>query len=140
MSQPTGGDHITGTFTGNVTGQVAVGKNISQTHQVGAPAPVTDAEREELRQLFAQLKAEVASQAPPDQKASALERLDELEEAVQAEEPDLNTMEYVKRWFLRKLPTFAGVVTGVLVNPVVGKLVQSAGDSAVAQLDRLAQE
>lgn len=140
MSQPTGGDHITGTFTGNVTGQVAVGKNISQTHQVGAPEPVTDAEREELRQLFAQLKAEVASQAPPDQKAAALERLDELEEAVQAEEPDLNTMEYVKRWFLRKLPTFAGVVTGVLVNPVVGKLVQSAGDSAVAQLDRLAQE
>ncbi len=140
MSQTTGGDHISGTFTGNVTGQVAVGKNISQTHQVAAAEPVTDAERQELRQLFEQLRAQLAVQAPPEQKDSAIERLDELEEAVEGEEPDLNTMAYVKRWFLKKLPTFAGLVTGVLVNPVVGKLVQSAGDSAVEQLDRIAQE
>ncbi len=59
---------------------------------------------------------------------------------MQAEEPDLNTMEYVKRWFLKKLPTFAGLVTGVLVNPVVGKMVQSAGDSAMEHLDRLTKE
>ncbi len=140
MSQTTGGDHISGTFTGNVAGQVAVGKNISQTHQVAATEPVTDAEREQLRMLFEQLRSELAAQAPPEQKEAAIERLQELEEAVQAEEPDLNTMEYVKRWFLRKLPTFAGLVTGVLVNPVVGKMVQSAGDSAVEHLDRLTKE
>ncbi len=140
MSQTTGGDNISGTFTGNVSGQVAVGKNISQTHQVGAAEPVTDAERQELRQLFEQLRAQLAVQAPPEQKDSAIERLDELEEAVEGEEPDLNTMAYVKRWFLKKLPTFAGLVTGVLVNPVVGKIVQSAGDSAVEHLDRIARE
>lgn len=140
MSQPTGGDHISGTFTGNVTGQVAVGKNISQTHQVSAAEPVTDAEREQLHQLFEQLRSQLAAQAPPDQKDAAIERLQELEEAVQAEEPDLNTMQYVKNWFLKKLPTFAGLVTGVLVNPVVGKLVQSAGDSAVAHLQQMVEE
>ena len=140
MSQPTGGDHISGTFTGNVSGQVAVGKNIAQTHQVTAAEPVTDAEREQLHQLFEQLRSQLAAQAPPEQKDAAIERLQELEEAVQAEEPDLNTMQYVKNWFLKKLPTFAGLVTGVLVNPVVGKLVQSAGDSAVAHLEEMAKD
>ncbi len=62
-----------------------------------------------------------------------LERLDELEEAVTAEEPDLATMAYVKHWFLTKLPSVAGVVTSILVNPIVGKLVQSAGAAAIAE-------
>ena len=42
--------------------------------------------------------------------------------------------------FLKRLPTLAGLVTGVLVNPVVGKLVRSAGDAAVDQLDRVAED
>lgn len=140
MSQQNSGDHISGTITGNVSGQVAVGKDIAQTYQVGSAEPVTEEERAELRQLFADVRARLAAEAPAEAQAPALERLDELEEAVQAEEPDVTTMQYVARWFKTKLPTLAGLVTGVLVNPVVGKLVQSAGDAAVAELDRVVKQ
>jgi len=138
MSQS--GDSITGHITGNVSGQVAVGKDIAQTQQVGAAAQLSDAERAELQQLFADLRARVSAEAPAEQQQAAVERAAELEEALTAEEPDLTTAHYVKNWFVRKLPTLAGVVTGVLVNPIVGKLVQSAGDAAVEQLARAAEQ
>jgi len=135
-----GGDYIAGNFTGDVSGQVAVGKNISQTNQVGAGEPVTDAERAEITQLFAELRARIAAEAPPEGRQAATERVEELEEALTAGEPDLSTAQYVKGWFLKKLPTLAGLVTGVLVNPLVGKLVQSAGDAAATQLAEMTKE
>jgi len=60
----------------------------------------------------------------------------ELEEAVTAEKPDLTTMEYVKQWFVKNLPGLAGAVTGVVVNPIVGKLVEAAGDALAAEFRR----
>jgi hypothetical protein len=135
-----GGDYISATVTGNVSGQVGVGKNIAQTQTVTNAAPVTDEERAELQKLFADLKAQIAASAPAETQQSATERVDELEEALNAGEPDMSTVQYVKRWFLKKLPSLAGLITGVLVNPIVGKLVQGAGDAAVAQLDQVAKE
>ena len=135
-----GGDYISGNITGDVSGQVAVGQNIAQTQQVGGPARLDDAERVALQNLFAELKARVAAEVPDDQRTPALERVGEFEEALTAAQPDLGTAQYVKRWFLRKLPTLAGLITGVLVNPVVGKLVQSAGDIAAAELARVIEE
>jgi hypothetical protein len=139
MSQPTG-DYISGNVSGNVSGQVAVGKNIAQTQRVGARADLSDDEQAELARLFADLRARVAAETPPEQRQAAAERAAELEEALTAEEPDLNTVQYVKSWFLKKLPSLVGLVTGVLVNPLVGKLVQCAGDSAVEQLTRVAEQ
>ena len=128
MSDP----QITANISGGITGsQVAVGSNIAQTQTVSQGPPVTDAERAELAQLFADLKAQVAAQAAPEVQQSATERVDELEEAINAEKPDMSTIEYVKNWFLKKLPGLAGLVTGVLVNPIVGKLVHSAGEAVV---------
>lgn len=135
MSQSTG-DSITGTVHGQVSGQVAVGKDITQTQNIGAAAELTEEEWGELGRLFADLRAQVAAQAPPDQQQAAAERAAELEEALTAEEPDLTTVHYVKSWFAKKLPTLAGLVTAVLVNPIVGKLVQVAGDAAVEELTR----
>ncbi len=136
----TGGDYISGNITGNVSGQVAVGTNISQAHHTGPAAPLTEAERVELQDLFAALKAHVAAEAPDQQRTGAVERVEELEEALTAEAPDLGTAHYIKRWFLKNLPTAAGLITGVLVNPIVGKLVQSAGDVAAAELARVIDE
>ncbi len=93
-----------------------------------------------LQQLFADLKARLLVEAPPQQREAALERFEELEEALVGDEADPGTAAYVKRWFRKKLPTLAGMVTGVLVNPIVGKLVHSAGDAAMAELDRLSKE
>lgn len=136
--QSTYGDHITGTVTGNVTeGQIAIGKSISQSRISGPVGErISEAERAELQQAFAELRAQVAVEAPEEKREAATARLDELQEAVVAEEPDVTTIEYVKRWFARHAPGIAGSVVGVLVNPIVGKLVQAAGDSVAAEFNR----
>jgi len=127
------GDVIHANISGPVSGQVGVGKDITQTQTVGARPQATEADLAELRRMLVELKAKVEAEAPDETKGAALERVDELEEAITAKEPDLTTMEYVKRWFTKNLPTLAGAVTGVVVNPIVGKLVEVAGEGLAAQ-------
>ena len=134
------GDHIGATITGDVSGQVAVGEHIAQTYTSGGGSGLSNEERAQLDDLFVALKARVAAEAPDDQRPSATERVNELADALTGEAPDLNTVQYVKRWFVRKLPHLAGLITSVLVNPIVGKLVQSTGDVALAELARVAEE
>ena len=133
-----GGDHISATI-GDVSGgaQVGVGKNISQTqiHGAGAAA-LTEAEQATLRQLFADLKSQVEREAPPEKKGGALERVEELQEAVTAEKPDEGTIQYVKKWFLKHLPSVAGSVVSLVVHPIVGKLVEAGGDAAASAIRR----
>jgi hypothetical protein len=45
-------------------------------------------------------------------------------------------MEYVRDWFAKNIPTMAGAVTAVVVNPIVGRLVQAGGDTLVADFNR----
>ena len=135
--QEKSGDVIRATVSGDVSGQVAVGKGITQTQTIGETRPeLTEADWAELRQALAALKALVEAEAPSEKKEAALERVGELEEAVTAKEPDLTTMEYVKSWFVKNLPGLAGAVTSVVVHPIVGKLVEVAGDSLVAEFRR----
>jgi hypothetical protein len=131
------GEAIRATISGDVSGQVAVGKGITQIQTIGAARPqVTEADLAELRQALAGLRAKVAAKAPPERKDAALERVAELEEAITAKEPDLATMEYVKRWFIKNLPGLAGAVTSLVVHPIVGKLVEAAGDALAAEFRR----
>jgi len=131
------GDVIGASISGDVSGQVAIGKGISQAQSIGTVRPeVTEADLAELRQALADLQAQVAAKAPPEKKDAALERVGELEEAITAKEPDLTTMEYVKRWFVKNLPGLAGAVTSVVVHPIVGKLVEAAGDALTAEFRR----
>ena len=131
------GDEIRATISGDVSGQVAVGKGIIQTQVTAEARPeVTEEDLAALRQMLAELKEKVAAEAPPEKKEAALERVQELEEAVTAEKPDLTTMEYVKQWFVKNLPGLAGAVTGVVVNPIVGKLVEAEGDALAAEFRR----
>ena len=127
------GDEIRATISGDVSGQVAVGKDIEQKQIIGARPQVTEADLEAIRQMMADLRAQVAAQAPPDKKDPALERVNELEEAITAEEPDLTTVEYVKKWFAKHLPQLAGAVTSVVLNPIVGKVVEAAGEVAASE-------
>lgn len=127
---------VSATITGDVSGQIAVGSNIQQARDVGnTEAMVTSEELAELRAMFAEARVQAALQLPKRQQPAAAERLDELEEAVTGDDPDrTTTVQYVKQWFTRKAPALAGVVASILVNPIVGKLVQSAGDVALAEL------
>jgi hypothetical protein len=126
---PSTGDRINAVVTGQVQGAVAIGKGISQRQEVGSmQLALTDAERAELSTLFANLREEVSAAVPESERRAAVERVDELEQAVVADQPDLTTIEYVKQWFARKLPTAAGLVASVLIHPLVGRIVERAGD------------
>jgi hypothetical protein len=123
-------------ITGDVSGQVVVGSdntvsNVTAGRDVKA---VTEPEIAALRAEFARVKALLPADAPVAEPAR--ERLDELEEAVTAPEPDLSTMEYVRTWFGKRLPALAGTVTGLIVHPVVGRLVEAAGEALSAEFRR----
>jgi hypothetical protein len=122
------GDRISGAVTGPVQGQVAIGKAIAQHQETGSMAiGLTDAERAELDAVFAGLREQVAAAVPEADRPGAIERLDELQEAVVADKPDLTTIQYVKDWFVRKAPAAAGLVASVLIHPIVGQIVERAG-------------
>jgi hypothetical protein len=127
------GDTISANISGGVSGQVAVGKHIAQ-HQTVSAADLSDDELAQLRQAFADLRADVAAQAPPERQAAAAERIEELEQAVLAEEPDTTTIAYVGRWFKTNLPALAGAVTSIVIHPLVGRIVGAAGEAIAAEL------
>ncbi|WP_407562259.1 hypothetical protein [Streptomyces sp. 184] len=113
--------------TRDVSGQVVTGRDNVVTRTTGArnAAPVSQRELEILRAEFARIRGLVPDDEPHAERAREL--LGELEEAATAPEPDLTTMDYVRRWFTRSLPALAGAVAGVVVHPVVGHLVEAAG-------------
>jgi hypothetical protein len=82
------------------------------------------------------LKAQVKTEAPPDKQNAILERLAELEEAITATPPDLDTMAYLKNWFLKHAPGPAGVITALLAGPVVRQMVAMAGEAVAAEFGR----
>jgi hypothetical protein len=132
-----GSTDVSITVGGDVSGQLAVGQNIRQARsQVGQSTGPSEGEIGALLAQFEELKATIEAQVPENRREAALERVEELREAIVADEPDLGTMEYVKGWFARNLPTVAGAVTSVVVNPIVGKLVSAAGDALVEEFDR----
>ena len=124
----------------DMSGQMAIGDHNTQQNTTLINSQNTTAtsaaDLATLRQMFTTLKAQVAEVAPPEKKAAALERLDELEEALIAEKPDLTTMQYIKGWFVKNLPTLSGAVTSMVLHPIVGKLVESAGTMAAAEFRR----
>jgi hypothetical protein len=131
-----GGDYIVANIGAN-SGQIAVGKNIHQVQQIGSGNQVTEADLKQVQQLFAELKQQIELEAPPDKKDAALERVTELQEEVSSPKPALSTFEYLRNWFLKNIPSLAGAVTAVVVNPIVGKVVEAAGTIAAGQLKHL---
>lgn len=119
---------------GDVTdSQIAIGHDIRLKKVVGAPTPE---EKIELVRLLAELRAQVAADAPPEQRDAAVTKVDELAAALAEPEPDLATMESVRNWFVRRLPSMAGGVVSLVVHPIVGKLVGAAGDALASEFQR----
>jgi len=132
MSEQGTGDTISGNFSNvNNSGSIGIGKGISQVQSSNQPQP--DDEAATLKQSLSKLKAQVEAEAPPEKKSTAIKRLAELEEAIFTEKPDVDRMDDVKRWFGKHLPTLAGAVTTVIVNPFVGKLVEAGGEMAAGE-------
>jgi hypothetical protein len=121
---------------GALSGQLVVGDNNQLLQTSVAGPPVTEAERKQLERAFADLRAKVEQAAPAERRQAGQERITELQEAVMADKPDLTTIEYVRTWFVRNLPSVAGAVVSIVVHPIVGKLVAAAGDALVVEFDR----
>lgn len=129
--------NIKASFAGPVNGSLVIGNsNMQINRSTTSEFVLTNADVEQLQQELAKLKRQAAEVAPDEKRAGAIERLDELEAAMLAEEPDLSTMEYVKGWFVKNLPGIAGGVTSLIVNPIVGKLVEAAGDALADEFHR----
>jgi hypothetical protein len=133
MSQ-TSGDHFQISVGGSVGGNVVAGRN-NQIISSPVTNGVSPADLAAFKSAVEAVKAEAAKVAP-ETTAEASAQLDDLHTAATAPTPDLNTFERVRNWFVTHLPTMAGAVTGLLVHPVVGALVKSAGDAVADEFRR----
>jgi hypothetical protein len=122
---------------GDNYGQFSVGDDNTLIQSNRPPGPaLTESELAQLHQAVAALREQVAAQAPPDKQAMALGLVDEVEKTVTAKEPDVSTMEYVRKWFTDNLPELAGGVVSLFLSPLVGKAVEAAGGAALAEYRR----
>ncbi|WP_017625254.1 hypothetical protein [Nocardiopsis chromatogenes] len=125
--------------TGDVSGQVVVGDDntvVTAHGDAGEASAAVSPDLESLRAGFDALRERIAQEAGEGTDAAARERVDELEEAVTAEEPEVSVMVYVRDWFAKRLPALAGAVTALIVHPFVGRLVEHAGDAVAAEFSR----
>lgn len=90
-----------------------------------------------LANLFGSLRSLVEDQAPADRKDEAIEQVDALQGAIREGKPNVRKIESVLIWFKEHLPKLAGAVTSVVLNPIVGKIVEAAGDMVAAEFTEL---
>jgi hypothetical protein len=118
--------------SGNVSGsQIVVGNGNVVIHNE-APA-VSPAELKKLRAEFSKLKQQIEATVPDDKKEEALKKADELQASVLDRKPNPSKMASIRNWFVKNAPGLAGTVTSVIVNPIVGKLVEAAGDAVAGE-------
>lgn len=135
--QDKGGRNYTAHISGGVSGQFIQGDGNVQVQSAGA-SEVTEADLAEVRRLLDELKGRIESEAPPEMKTEALQQVQELQETLQSKDPEdvPDRLGGVKSWFKRNLPTLAGAVVSVIVNPIVGKVVEAAGTGLASEVQR----
>jgi hypothetical protein len=117
-----------------VRSQVVIGDDNTVVHNE-TPA-ISRAELDELQKQFSDLKVQIKAAAPSKKRTQALKKADELHKAVVSKKPDPSAMAEIRDWFVKNLPGIAGSVTGLVVNPIVGKLVEAAGDAVTGEFRR----
>jgi hypothetical protein len=115
---------------GSVThSQVTIGDYNTVTQRVG----LTPDEAEELKATFAGLRRDVQAQVRPERRDEALAQAAEVEAAVVADEPDPGRFKRALAWFRLHAPQVAGTVASVVASPIVGKVVEAAGEVVAAR-------
>ncbi len=135
--QEKGGRSYTANISGGVSGQFIQGDGNVQVQSAGA-GKVTEADLAEVRRMLEELKGRIESEAPPEKKEEALQQVQELQETLQSKDPEdvPDRLGGVKSWFKRNLPALAGAVVSVIVNPIVGKVVEAAGSGLAGEVQR----
>lgn len=113
---------------------------IGDYNRVAQTIGLTPQQTAELKSLFDEARKRVDEQAEPEQRDQALVQTGELERAVVAEQPDPGRIRNVLRWFKNNAPQLVGTVVSVVVNPLVGKVVEGAGQAIADQFRELLKE
>jgi hypothetical protein len=133
-------DEATGKFNihiGDVSdSQVVIGDYNTVTQKAG----LSPEEAAKLRGVFEGLRSSVEEEAPPERRDEAVAQAEELERAVVRKRPDAGRVRRVLRWFRDNAPQLAGTVVSVVVNPLVGKVVEGAGEAIADQFKKLIEE
>ncbi|MCW2916635.1 MAG: hypothetical protein JWN52_4703 [Actinomycetia bacterium] len=127
------GDRVNIEVGGDVPGQIIVGHGNSVSGH--APGSLTSTEFAQLKELIDQARQALSTQ-PDAQTPAGLAKLDDLEEAITGDEPDLATMEHVHGWFGRKVPRLSDMVGRIILSPIVSRVVTAAGDDMIAEFQR----
>lgn len=124
------------TFGEVAQSQIVVGDYNHVAQSVGlSPQEVTA-----LRAVFGDARSEVASCVAPELRDDALTRTAELEAAVISAQPDPTRVRRVLRWFREHAPEAAGAVVSAVVHPLVGKVVEAAGEAVAGRFRRVLDE
>ncbi len=118
----------TPTFHGPIYGPVHAGRGDIRGNRLQYRIQAAD-----LNELFAALRGLILEQAPPARKEEAAEQVDTLQEAILEKRPNVSKIQAVLNWFRTHIPQLAGVVTSVVLNPIVGKVVEAAGELAASE-------
>jgi hypothetical protein len=116
---------------GNVTSsQIVTG----DYNQVAQTVGLTPEDVVALRAVFDDLRANVAAGAPPDRQQEALAEVAEIERALVAEQPDPGRLRRALHWFRDHAPQLVGTVVSVVVNPLVGRVLEGAGEAVAKRV------
>jgi hypothetical protein len=133
-------DESTGKFNihiGDVSdSQVVIGDYNIVTQKAG----LSPEEAAKLRGVFADFRSSVEAEAPPERRDEAVAQAEELERAVVSEQPDVGRVRKVLRWFRDNAPQLTGAVVSVVVNPLVGKVIEGAGEAIADQFKQVVKE
>jgi hypothetical protein len=87
-----------------------------------------------LRAVFDDLRTNVAASVEPGRQEEALAQVGELEGSLIAREPDPGRVRTALRWFKEHAPQVTGAVASVVIHPLVGKVVEGAGDAVAKRV------
>ena len=109
-------------------GQVFTESQSSNLQNVGS--------REDLQSfvdMLSNFQQQIETTAPEQLQAASKEQAEKLKDQVTSKKPDVTTIEKIKVWFAKNLPGMLGMLTGILTHPIVGKLVEAAGEYTLGQ-------
>ena len=133
------GHSIKGTVSNVGAGaQVAIGKGITQTITRALP-DLTDEDLRQVRQLLSQVKEQIAAvDIPESKKLMGGEFAGQLEQELIRRDgpPDGSVIKVAGDWLIKNIPAIGGTLASLFLNPVVGKIVEAAGDIAASWVKR----
>lgn len=93
----------------------------------------TAEEHVEIERLFNEIREQLDSlDIPESKKLMGQEFVGQLEQELTKtdEPPAANMIKFAGDWLLKNVPALAGALSGLFTNPIVGKVVEAAGDLA----------